>query len=98
MPSFRSLTGAIAGALVLILAKKDFPPNDLGGFITEVQANHAKLNMAHAGVGSVSHVTGLLLNHLLDVKPTLIPFQGTGPAMTALVAGQVDYMTDQIVN
>ena len=34
----------------------------------------------------------------MGVKPTLIPFQGTGPAMNALVGGQVDYMTDQIVN
>jgi tripartite-type tricarboxylate transporter receptor subunit TctC len=40
----------------------------------------------------------LLLDHLLDVKPTLIPFQGTAPAMNALIGGQVDYMTDQIVN
>jgi tripartite-type tricarboxylate transporter receptor subunit TctC len=54
--------------------------------------------MAHAGVGSVSFTTCLLLNHILNVKPTSIPYNGTGPALTALVAGQVDYMCDQIVN
>jgi tripartite-type tricarboxylate transporter receptor subunit TctC len=54
--------------------------------------------MAHAGVGSVSHVTALLLNSILGVKPTQVPFNGTGPAMNALVGGQVDYMCDQIVN
>jgi tripartite-type tricarboxylate transporter receptor subunit TctC len=54
--------------------------------------------MAHAGVGSVSHVTCLLLNSILAVKPTAVPFNGTGPAMNALVGGQVDYMCDQIVN
>jgi tripartite-type tricarboxylate transporter receptor subunit TctC len=90
--------GMAAGTPILILAKKDFPAKDLKEFVTYVPANVAKLNMAHAGVGSVSHVTGLLLNHLLKVKPTLIPFQGTGPAMTALIGAQVDYMTDQIVN
>jgi tripartite-type tricarboxylate transporter receptor subunit TctC len=90
--------GMAAGTPILILAKKDFPPKDLKEFVAYVKANEAKLNQAHAGVASVSHVTGELLNHLLSVKPTLIPYQGTGPAMNALVGGQVDYMTDQIVN
>jgi tripartite-type tricarboxylate transporter receptor subunit TctC len=87
-----------AGTPILILARKDLPPKDLKEFIAYVKANETKLNAAHAGVGSVSHVTGLFLNHLLGVKPTLIPYQGTGPAMNALVGGQIDYMTDQIVN
>jgi tripartite-type tricarboxylate transporter receptor subunit TctC len=90
--------GMAAGTPILILAKKDFAPKDLKDFITYVKANEAKLNQGHAGVGSVSHVTGELLNHLLGVKTTFIPFQGTGPAMNALVGGQIDYMTDQIVN
>jgi tripartite-type tricarboxylate transporter receptor subunit TctC len=90
--------GMAAGTPILILAKKDFPPKNLKEFITYVKANATKLNQAHAGVGSVAHVTGLLLDSLLDVKPTLVPFQGTAPAMNALIAGQVDYMTDQIVN
>src|SRR4051794_2237696 len=57
--------GMAAGTPILILSKKDFAPKDLKEFITYVKANEAKLNQAHAGVGSVSHVTGLLLNHLL---------------------------------
>ncbi len=88
----------LAGTPVLILAKKDFPPKDLKEFAAYVKANADKLNMAHAGVGSVSYTTCLLLNSILQVKPTTIPYPGTGPAMTALVAGQVDYMCDQIVN
>lgn len=90
--------GMAAGTPILILARKDFPAKDLKEFITYVKANSTTLNQAHAGVGSVAHVTGLLLDRLLDVKPTLIPFQGTAPAMNALIGGQVDYMTDQIVN
>jgi tripartite-type tricarboxylate transporter receptor subunit TctC len=88
----------LAGTPVLILAKKDFPPKDLKEFIAYVKANADKLNMAHAGVGSVSFTTCLLLNHILQVKPVTVPFNGTGPAMNALVGGQVDYMCDQIVN
>jgi tripartite-type tricarboxylate transporter receptor subunit TctC len=90
--------GLVAGTPVLILGKKDFPPQDLRDFIAYVKADVDKLNMAHAGVGSVSFTTCLLLNSILGVKPTSIPFNGTGPALTALIAGQVDYMCDQIVN
>jgi tripartite-type tricarboxylate transporter receptor subunit TctC len=90
--------GLVAGTPVLILAKKDFPPKDLKEFVTYVKANADKLNMAHAGVGSVSFTTCLLLNSILGIKPTSIPFNGTGPALTALISGQVDYMCDQIVN
>jgi tripartite-type tricarboxylate transporter receptor subunit TctC len=90
--------GLVAGTPVLILARKDFPPKDLKEFVTYVKANVDKLSMAHAGVGSVSFTACLLLNSILGVKPTSIPFNGTGPALTALISGQVDYMCDQIVN
>jgi tripartite-type tricarboxylate transporter receptor subunit TctC len=90
--------GLIAGTPVLILARKDFPAKDLKEFVAYVKANEDKMNMAHAGVGSVSFTTCLLLNAIMDVKPTSVPFNGTGPAMNALVGGQVDYMCDQIVN
>jgi tripartite-type tricarboxylate transporter receptor subunit TctC len=90
--------GLLAGTPILILARKDFAPKDLKEFITYVKANETKVNAAHAGVGSVSHVSCQLLNSILDIKPTGVPFNGTGPAMNALVGGQVDYMCDQIVN
>ncbi len=90
--------GLAAGTPVLIVARKDFPAKDLKEFIAYVKANTDKMNMAHAGVGSVSFTSCLLLNSLLGVKPTMIPFQGTGPALNALIGGQVDYMCDQIVN
>jgi tripartite-type tricarboxylate transporter receptor subunit TctC len=63
-----------------------------------VKANESKVNAAHAGVGSVSHVSCQLLESILKIKPVSVPFNGTGPAMNALVGGQVDYMCDQIVN
>jgi len=88
----------LAGTPILILARKDFPPKDLKEFVAYVKANADKVNAAYAGVGSVSHVSCQLLNSLLDVKPVGVPFNGTGPAMNALVGGQVDYMCDQIVN
>jgi tripartite-type tricarboxylate transporter receptor subunit TctC len=88
----------LAGTPILILARKDFPPKDLKEFVAYVKANADKVNAAHAGIGSVSHVSCELLNSILGIKPVGVPFNGTGPAMNALVAGQVDYMCDQIVN
>jgi tripartite-type tricarboxylate transporter receptor subunit TctC len=88
----------LAGTPILILAKKDFPAKDLKEFVTYVKANNEKLNMAHAGVGSVSYSSCELLSSVLGIKPIGVPFNGTGPAMNALVGGQVDYMCDQIVN
>jgi tripartite-type tricarboxylate transporter receptor subunit TctC len=88
----------LAGTPIVIVAKKDFPAKDLKEFVAYVKGNADKLNTAHAGVGSVSHVTGLLFNSIVGVDPVGVPYNGTGPAMNALVGGQVDYMTDQIVN
>ena len=90
--------GLAAGTPILILARKDLEPKTLKDFITYIKTNEAKVNQAHAGVGAVSHATCELFNAMIGVKPVAVPFGGTGPAMNALVAGQVDYMCDQIVN
>jgi len=90
--------GLSAGTPILILARRDFPARNLREFVAFAKANADKLNMAHAGVGSVSFTTCLLLNSILNVTPAPVPYNGTGPAMNALLAGQVDYMCDQIAN
>src|SRR5262249_57026503 len=68
------------------------PHRDVKELVKYVRVNDDNLNMAHAGVGSITHFTCLLLNPILDVKPTLVPSNGAAPAITALIAGQVDYM------
>jgi tripartite-type tricarboxylate transporter receptor subunit TctC len=88
--------GMIAGLPIVITARKDFPADDLKEFIRYVKANAGKVNAAHAGVGSITHTTCLLLHSLLDVHPTFVPFTGAAPAMNALLAGQVDYICNAI--
>ena len=90
--------GLAAGTPILIVAKKDYPAKDLKEFIELAKKNGQKLNQAHAGVGSVSHTTGVLFNAEIGVKPTMVAYRGTGPALNDLMAGTVDFMTDQIVN
>jgi len=89
--------GMVVEAPNFIVARKDLPPKDLKEFVAYVKANAEKLNMAHAGVGSGAFTFGLLLNSLLGVRPTMVPFNGGAPAINALVGGQVDYMLSGIV-
>ena len=90
--------GLAAGTPIVVVARKDFPAKDLKEFLAYLKANSEKLNEAHAGVGSVSYTTCALFNSLAGAKPTRVTYRGTGPALNDLVAGQVDYMCDQIVN
>ncbi|WP_287066527.1 tripartite tricarboxylate transporter substrate binding protein BugD [Ramlibacter sp.] len=78
-----------------LLARKDFPPNNFPEFAAYVKANAAKINLANAGLGAVSQLCGMLLEKSLGVKVTSVPFQGTAPAMQALLGGQVDILCDQ---
>ena len=89
--------GLVAEQPVLLAVRKDLGPATLQQFAVYARANETKLNMAHAGIGSVSHVSCLLLNSAIGIKPSMVPFTGTGPAVSALIAGQVDYVCDPIL-
>lgn len=89
--------GMVTAFPLIIAAKKDFPARDLKEFIAYVKANVGTLNQGHAGVGSIFFTCGLLVNSILDVKPTMVPFSGGAPAMNALVGGQTDYMCADII-
>lgn len=90
--------GLAAGTPIVIVARKNFPAKDLKEFIAEVQKNQKTLNAAHAGTGSVSHITCLMLHDMLKVDVNAIPYRGTGPLLNDLVSDKVDYTCDQIVN
>ena len=81
-----------------IVAKNATTAKDLKEFIAYLQANHEKLSYGHAGVGSISHVSGTLFNSQFKLKPGLVAYRGTGPALNDLVGGQIDYMVDQSMN
>jgi tripartite-type tricarboxylate transporter receptor subunit TctC len=89
--------GMVSETPQMLVARKDFAPKDLKEFIAFIKTNSDKVNVGHAGVGSIFFSTCLLLHSILNVKPTLVPFSGGAPAMNALVAGQVDYMCADIV-
>lgn len=81
-----------------IVAKKETKAKDLKEFIAYLKADSSKLSYGHAGVGSISHVSGTVFNAKYGFKPGMVAYRGTGPALTDLVAGQIDYIVDQSLN
>jgi tripartite-type tricarboxylate transporter receptor subunit TctC len=92
--------GMINDVPMTLIGKPQLPANTYRDFENYIRANAGKLNIAHAGLGSASHLCGLLWQSNLQTKDamTTIPFGGTAPAMTALIGGQVDVMCDQTTN
>jgi tripartite-type tricarboxylate transporter receptor subunit TctC len=82
------------GTPMIVAAKKDLPVKDFREFIAYLKKNDSKVNYGTGGVGATSHLTCLFLDALLNVKPQHIPFRGSGPALNALLGGQVDYVCD----
>lgn len=81
----------------LLVVRKDFPANNLREFVAYAKANPDKLNVGHAGLGSVSYIGCLLLHAAIGIKPTMIPFTGTAPVLNAMLGGQVDYECDPVL-
>ena len=81
----------------LLVVRKDFPANSLKEFVAYAKSNPDKLNVGHAGLGSVSYIGCLLLHAAIGVKPTMIPFTGTAPVLNAMLSGQVDYECDPVL-
>jgi tripartite-type tricarboxylate transporter receptor subunit TctC len=81
----------------LLVVRKDFPANNLREFVAYAKSNPEKLNVGHAGLGSVSYIGCLLLHAAIGIKPTMIPFTGTAPVLNAMLGGQVDYECDPVL-
>jgi tripartite-type tricarboxylate transporter receptor subunit TctC len=90
--------GLITDVPMTLLTKKTLPPNNLKELIAYVRANKDKVNLANAGIGSASHLCGLLFMSSIETDMTTVPYKGTAPAMTDLRGGQVDILCDQTTN
>ncbi len=91
---FEPIGRATSGPM-LIAARNGFPAKNLNEFVAYAKANAPKISLAHAGVGSASHLCGLMLMNALGVRFNEIPYKGTGPALNDLLGGQVDLLCDQ---
>ena len=90
--------GLITDVPMTLVAREDFPAKDLKELLAYVKANKDKVTYANAGLGSASHLCGMLFMSAIETDLTTVPYKGTGPAMNDLLGKQVDLMCDQSTN
>lgn len=100
-PLYHSVTDFTPVALVaevpiVLITRKDLPVTNLKEFIAYAKANQSKMQYGSAGAGSATHLGCVLLNYLIGVNVTHVPYRGTGPAMQDLQGGRIDYLCEII--
>jgi tripartite-type tricarboxylate transporter receptor subunit TctC len=86
----------LAEVPILLATRKDLPVNNLKEFIAYAKANQKTMKYGSAGAGSATHLGCVLLNYVIGVDITHVPYRGTGPAMQDLASGQIDYLCEII--
>ena len=74
----------------VLLVRPDFPAKTAQEFIAYAKANPGKINYASQGIGTTSHLTAALLEHVTGTKLVHVPYKGTSPALNDIIAGHVD--------
>jgi tripartite-type tricarboxylate transporter receptor subunit TctC len=90
--------GFTAQSPVVIVARGDFPANNLRQFVDYLKRNGDRVKQAHGGIGASSHMACLLFNAQAGVKPSLLAYRGTAPALNDLIDGHVDFLCEQVVS
>lgn len=90
--------GMVNEVPMTLIGRPSLPANSYAELGKWLEANKGKINLANAGVGSASHLCGLLFQQTLKLDMTTVPYKGTAPAMNDLLGGQVDLMCDQTTN
>src|SRR4249919_927188 len=81
----------------VLITRKDLPANNFQEFVAYTKENQARMQFGSPGAGASSHIACVVLNHIIGVSPTHVPYRGGGPAMQDLIGGRIDYQCDQIV-
>jgi tripartite-type tricarboxylate transporter receptor subunit TctC len=81
----------ISSSTYFIVGKRDLPANDLKALIAWLKANPDKATQGTSGAGSPGHIGGILLQGILGVRWTFVPYRGANPVMQALLAGDYDW-------
>jgi len=88
--------GEVVDVPMTLVGKTALPPADFRSLADYLRENQKRINLSNAGIGTASHLCGLLLMTRLNLTLTTIPYRGAAPAMTDLQGGQVDLLCDQI--
>jgi tripartite-type tricarboxylate transporter receptor subunit TctC len=89
--------GITAHSPAVVIARKDFPAQDLKEFVATLQQKGDAMKQAHGGIGASSHMSCLLFTKAIGATPTLVAYRGSAPALNDLVGGHVDFLCEQSV-
>ncbi|MDF1481342.1 tripartite tricarboxylate transporter substrate-binding protein [Extensimonas sp. H3M7-6] len=98
VPSDFEFLGLVNDVPMTLIGRPSLPPNNYKELTTWIAQNKGNINLGHAGLGSASHLCGLLYQSTIKVEMTPVPYKGTAPAMTDLIGGQIDLLCDQTTN
>ena len=90
--------GMVNDVPMTLITKPSLPASNYKELASWINQNKGKINLGNAGVGSASHLCGLLFQTAIKTDMTPVPYKGTAPAMTDLIGGQIDLMCDQTTN
>ena len=90
--------GVVSENPMTLIAKPQMAAKNFAELRKWIEDNKSKVNLGNAGVGSASHLCGLLFQQALNVDMTTVPYKGTAPAITDLIGGQIDLLCDQTTN
>ncbi|GAB3363874.1 MULTISPECIES: tripartite tricarboxylate transporter substrate-binding protein [Giesbergeria] len=98
VPNDFEYLGIVNDVPMTLIGRPNLPANnykELSGWIAQ---NKGKINLGNAGLGSASHLCGLMYQSALKLDMTVVPYKGTAPAITDLIGGQIDLLCDQTTN
>ena len=95
--SFEPL-GLVSEAAMTVVSRPGFPADDIAGYLAVMRREGDRLNLAHSGVGSSSHLCAMLLQGAAGAAATTVAYRGSAPITTELMAGRVDIFCDQVTN
>ena len=90
--------GMVNEVPMTLISRPSLPAKTYKELVTWIGQNKGKVNLGNAGIGSASHLCGLMVQNALQTDMTSVPYKGTAPAMTDLIGGQIDLMCDQTTN
>jgi tripartite-type tricarboxylate transporter receptor subunit TctC len=90
--------GLVNNAPMVLIGRKSIPGAGPRDFVDWIRREGAKANFAHGGIGTNSHLCAVMMGNVLGFKPTIVAYRGSAPAITDLLAGQIDLLWDQVTN
>ena len=84
----------IAEVPIVLIARPDFPADNLKDFVAYAKANASKMTFGSAGAGSATHLGCVVADLAMGVNITHVPYKGSAPAMTDLISGRIDFFCE----